>query len=141
MMKYYLLDRVSNTWSEKLYTLQELLFMNDIDDSAVLATQDGQQTLSLGEAKAASQVQDVSEKVKLFTVSRTAAPSSGKKEYKVLSQKDKWYSGKFDPSMLEKALNDYAEMGYQVICSSTATIQSLTGAREEMIIILERDKK
>lgn len=63
------------------------------------------------------------------------------KEYKVLSQKDKWYSGKFDPDMLEKALNDYARMGYQVICSSTATIQGFTGAREEMIIILERDKQ
>lgn len=27
------------------------------------------------------------------------------KQYKVLSQKDKWFSGKFDPDKLEKALN------------------------------------
>lgn len=79
--------------------------------------------------------------VKLFGNSDNASNGQVIKEYKVLSQKDKWYSGKFDPDMLEKALNDYARMGYQVICSSTATIQGFTGAREEMIIILERDKQ
>lgn len=121
--------------------MEDLLFMNNLDDSSVLATEDGKTTLTLGEAKASNPIQPVPRKVKMFTSSRTAVTGSGKKEYKVLSQKDKWYSGKFDPELLEKALNDYAEMGFQVICSSTATIQGLTGAREEMIIILERDKK
>ena len=33
------------------------------------------------------------------------------KEYKVLSQKDKWFSGKFDPTKLEEGLNAYAQQG------------------------------
>lgn len=139
-MKYYLLDSITNTWSEKLYTLKALLLMDNLDDSAVLATEDGKTTLTLGEAKANESVRPVQERVKMFTASRASSARPGKKEYKVLSQKDKWYTGKFDPALLEKALNDYAEMGYRVVCSSTASIQGFTGTREEMIIILERDK-
>lgn len=135
-MKYYLLNNVSNTWSEELYTLEEL---SHLDGSSVLATADGKRTLTLAEAKASTSAPVG--KVKMFTSSRPTATNSGKKEYKVLSQKDKWYSGKFDPALLEKALNDYADMGYQVVCSTTASIPSLTGTREEMILILERDKK
>ena len=44
------------------------------------------------------------------------------KEYKVMSQKDKWFSGKFDPDTLEKAINAYAEEGWEVISVATATI-------------------
>lgn len=139
-MKYYLLDSTTNTWSEELYTLKSLLLMGNLDDSSILATEDGKKTLTLGEAKTTASVRPVQEKVKMFTSSRPIAAGPGKKEYKVLSQKDKWYSGKFDPALLEKALNDYAEMGYRVVCSSTASIQGFTGTREEMIIILERDK-
>lgn len=139
-MKYYLLDSTTNTWSEELYTLKALLLMGNLDDSSILATEDGKKTLTLGEAKTTASVRPVQEKVKMFTSSRPTAAGLGKKEYKVLSQKDKWYSGKFDPALLEKALNDYAEMGYRVVCSSTASIQGFTGTREEMIIILERDK-
>ena len=62
------------------------------------------------------------------------------KEYKVLTQKDKWYSGKFDPEKLEQALNAYAVQGWQVISCATAEIPGFTGTREEMIFILERDK-
>ena len=204
-MKYYLFDRATNLWSEKLYTLQELLAISGLKDSSMLATEDAQTTLTLAEAKASELSQLAGDEAMSDTASAprpkslnlvvcprpvAAQQSSGKpaaanpgsvaenivknmkqqsrtntptrnfnkmpklfgdpdgassrpvtKEYKVLSQKDKWYSGKFDPDMLETALNDYARMGYHVVCSSTATIQSLTGAREEIIIILERDKQ
>lgn len=60
------------------------------------------------------------------------------KEYKVLSQKDKWFSGKFDPAKLEEALNAYAEQGWEVKCVTTAETKGLGGGREEMIVILER---
>lgn len=33
------------------------------------------------------------------------------KQYKVLTQKDKWFSNKFDPAMLEEALIFMQEMG------------------------------
>ena len=62
------------------------------------------------------------------------------KEYKVMSQKDKWFSKKFDPEALEEGLNAYAEEGWQVRSIATATIASLTGSREEMIVVFEREK-
>ena len=63
------------------------------------------------------------------------------KEYKILSQKDKWFSGKFDPQRLEDAINSYAQQGWVVKAAVTAEIPGIMGhAREEAIIILERDK-
>ena len=52
------------------------------------------------------------------------------KEYKVMSQKDKFLSGKFDPDLLEKAINAYAEQGWRVVSMASATIPGFTGARE-----------
>lgn len=63
------------------------------------------------------------------------------KEYKVLSQKDKWFSGKFDPQKLEEALNSYAQQGWVVKAAITAEIPGVfSHNREECIVILERDK-
>ena len=62
------------------------------------------------------------------------------KEYKVLTQKDRFFAGKFDPEKLENAINSYATEGWEVVVSTTASIHSLTGNREEMIVILERQK-
>ncbi len=63
------------------------------------------------------------------------------KEYKVLTQKDRFFAGKFDPEKLEQAMNSYAAQGWQVIAVATGNIPSITGAREEMIMILEREKR
>jgi hypothetical protein len=62
------------------------------------------------------------------------------KEYKILTQKDKWFGGKFDPELLEKAVNAYAKHGWRVISCATAQIPGFAGNREEMMIVLERDK-
>lgn len=63
-----------------------------------------------------------------------------RKEYKVLSQKDKWFSGKFDPSLLEEALNEYAKLGWSVTSSASADVNSFMGGnRQELIVILERE--
>ena len=61
------------------------------------------------------------------------------KQYKVLSQKDKWFSGKFDPARLEQAINSYAQQGWIVKAAFSAEIPGFMGAREEAIVILERD--
>lgn len=62
------------------------------------------------------------------------------KEYKVLTQKDKWFSGKFDPLKLEEAINAYAKQGWVVKAAFSAEIPGVFSAsREEAIIILERD--
>ena len=61
------------------------------------------------------------------------------KEYKVLSQKDKWFSGKFDPQALESAINAYAEQGWKLVACATPEIPGFAGARQEFIGIMERD--
>ena len=61
------------------------------------------------------------------------------KEYKVLSQKDKWFSGKFDPAALENAINTLARARWEVKSAFSAQIPSFGGAREEAIIIMERE--
>jgi len=62
------------------------------------------------------------------------------KTYKVVTMKDKWISGKFDPAVLEQVLNSYAKQGWSVCNSVTATIPGvLSGSREELIVILERE--
>ena len=61
------------------------------------------------------------------------------KEYKVLTQKDKWFSGKFDPQKLEEAINAYAGQGWTVTSAFSAQIPGAFGSREEAIIILERE--
>ncbi|MGA9772259.1 MAG: DUF4177 domain-containing protein [Blastocatellia bacterium] len=62
------------------------------------------------------------------------------KEYKVLTQKDRFFAGKFDPEKLEAAINSYASQGWRVVSTATANIPSFTGSREELIVVLERDK-
>ena len=62
------------------------------------------------------------------------------KQYKILTQKDKWFSGKFDPQKLEDALNSYAQQGWVVKAAITAEIPGMFSAsREEALVILERD--
>ena len=62
------------------------------------------------------------------------------KEYKILSQKDKFLSGKFDPELLETAINAYAEQGWVVVSMATASIPGFGGPRDEMIVLFEREK-
>jgi Domain of unknown function (DUF4177) len=60
-------------------------------------------------------------------------------QYKVLTQKDRWFSGKFDPEKLEQALNAYAQDGWQLIMGATASIPALMSSnREELIFVLGR---
>ncbi len=63
------------------------------------------------------------------------------KEYKVMTQKDRFFGGKFDPERLEAAINSYAEQGWAVVGVATANIPSLGESRQEIVIIFERDKE
>ena len=62
------------------------------------------------------------------------------KEYKVLTQKDKWFSGKADPETLETVLNNYAKEGWKVVNSVSMSVASFSLGQNELMIILERDK-
>lgn len=69
----------------------------------------------------------------------TSTPNTeARYEYKVLSQKDKWFSGKFDPAVLEQAINAYAQQGWRVIGCATADIPGFGATRQEFITLLER---
>lgn len=60
-------------------------------------------------------------------------------EYKILTQKDRYFSGKFDPERLEAGINAYAGEGWRVVGVTTATFPSTLGkGREEIIVLLER---
>lgn len=60
-------------------------------------------------------------------------------EYKVLTQKDKWFSGKFDPERLEQALNAYAKQGWRMRGMASAAFPGMLGGqRDELIFVLER---
>jgi len=69
----------------------------------------------------------------------TSAAKLRKKEYKVLTQKDKWFSGKFNPLLLEQALNAYAKEGWILVGCATADIAGFGATRQEFVAILERD--
>ncbi len=62
----------------------------------------------------------------------------GAKEYKVLTQRDKWFGGKFDPERFEEALNFFAGHGWVVRSMVAGAIAGFSGNREEMVVLLER---
>lgn len=65
------------------------------------------------------------------------------KEYLILSQKDKWFSGRFDPQILQQVINDHARQGWVVKAMTNTSREGvlLGGDRDELIILLERDAK
>jgi hypothetical protein len=61
-------------------------------------------------------------------------------QYRVLTQKDRVFGGKFDPQKLEAALNSFASEGWALRAAATADINAAFGKdRQEMIMILERE--
>lgn len=59
-------------------------------------------------------------------------------EYKVVTMKDRFFAGKFDPEKLQEMLNSYAGEGWSLKAVTTASMPGFGGAREEIIFILER---
>jgi hypothetical protein len=63
------------------------------------------------------------------------------REYKVLTQKDRWFGGKFEPQKIEQALSSYAAEGWRLAAASTANFPAVfSGGRDELIMILERER-
>lgn len=66
------------------------------------------------------------------------APHEGR-EYKLLTQKDKFFGGKFELPRLEEAINHYALQGWRVRAMTTAQVAGFSGgAKEELVVLLER---
>lgn len=62
------------------------------------------------------------------------------REYKVLTQKDRWFGGKFEPLKIEQALNSLAAEGWHLVAATTAEFPAMMSKRDEMIMILERER-
>ena len=81
----------------------------------------------------------VEEELDLFDVADAALVlDPSKPQYKVITQKDRFFGGKFDPALIERALNEYAQDGWTIVSAVSADIPGLGGARNELIIILEK---
>lgn len=63
---------------------------------------------------------------------------STKPQYKVITQKDRFFSTKFNPALIERALNEYAQDGWILKEAVTADFAALGGSRNELIIFMEK---
>jgi hypothetical protein len=58
-------------------------------------------------------------------------------EYKVLTERDKRFSGAFDPEALERVLNEYAADGWR-LAEGFMAASLWKSVRAEIVLILER---
>jgi hypothetical protein len=59
-------------------------------------------------------------------------------EYKVVTQKDGVFGGKFNPELVQSGLNAFAAEGWRVLEAVTTTFPGMFSEREELVFILER---
>lgn len=69
---------------------------------------------------------------------REPARVENAKQYRVLTQRDKWFGGRFDPERFEEALNFFAGQGWVVRSMAAGSIGGFSGNREELVVLLER---
>ena len=60
-------------------------------------------------------------------------------EYKILTERDSRFSGKFDLDQLETALNSYAAEGWKISGGLSAT-SIWKSSKTEILIFLERER-
>ena len=62
------------------------------------------------------------------------------KEYKVITQDDEWFSGRFDGKLLETLINQHARQGWIVKSMVSASREGVLfgGNKDELLILLER---
>lgn len=61
-----------------------------------------------------------------------------KHQYKIITQKDRFFSSKFNPALIERALNEYAQEGWVLKNAVSADFGSVGMSRNELIIFLEK---
>ena len=60
-------------------------------------------------------------------------------EYKILTERDSKFSGRFDSESLEEVLNAYAASGWRVASGFLAT-SVWKSSKSDIVVILEREK-
>ncbi len=75
----------------------------------------------------------------------TEAPPKGTRVYKVVTQRDEFFGGQFDPMKLAQRLNELALDGWRVVAVATADVSTFfgtfwsgRGARQELVALLEK---
>jgi len=64
---------------------------------------------------------------------------AGTKEYKLMTQRDKWFEGKFELPRMEEAINYYAKQGWTVRSLTSTQVTGFSGGpREELVVLFER---
>ena len=68
----------------------------------------------------------------------------GQKEYRVITQADQWFMGKFSPDRMNVLLNTLAAGGWRLVAVATADRATWFGSfggttRQEMVMFLERE--
>jgi len=61
-----------------------------------------------------------------------------KPQYKVVTQKDRFFSSKFNPALIERALNEYAQEGWVLKEAVSADFGSVGMSRNELILFMEK---
>ena len=61
-------------------------------------------------------------------------------QYKVLTQKDRFFSGKFSPEKLQTVINDFAEDGWRVVSVTSADFPGMMQHRNEIVVVLEKER-
>jgi hypothetical protein len=65
-------------------------------------------------------------------------PNDGSRQYRVLTQKDQGFSGKFNATKVEEMLNDHARHGWSLKIAVTMNMPTHAGNHDELVLILER---
>jgi Domain of unknown function (DUF4177) len=75
----------------------------------------------------------------------TPKPAPGTKTYKVITQRDEFFGGQFDPVKLEVLVNRLAAEGWRVVSVATADVSTFwgsfwagRGARQELVVFMEK---
>jgi DNA-directed RNA polymerase subunit RPC12/RpoP len=92
--------------------------------------------IGMGPDPVAAAMEDVN---RAATTATEPIPQAKSPSYKVLTLRDKWFGGKFDPAKLEEALNDHAKRGWRLKAAVSASVVGMVGMqRDEIVFILER---
>ena len=87
-------------------------------------------------ARATSEPDEREATTAAFAPAAAASATEERREYKVLTPRDKFFDGKFDLARLEEALNHFARQGWRVKSMSTPHVKGFTGVLEETIVVL-----
>lgn len=159
MNSYYILDAKNNTWSRQHYPLHAILARPDITDAHLLADASSGKTLTVAQARASKKPRLTAPEQSLLKacviggqksqkptlpkpsmpVKRPQSKQQEYGEYKVLSQNDPCFGGRFDADALEHALNKLSRQGWHVLNCQMAAIAVDSGElQDELLIVLRR---